>query len=176
MEVPRRRTTPPETLSPFFPARCRSSPAASAASWDVPQVTSPAADFYPCELSAEASAAVSAASKAWCALTGASSGEEVDAAALAALDETLAVAASAAAVEEGGLADVLREAFEAVKDEYDAALAPERQARAHQRRLGLHGLSPPSLKGDASTGCVCTFQAFLSSVCTRCLVAYLLDA
>uniref|UniRef100_A0A7S4BQD3 Protein translocase subunit SecA n=1 Tax=Chrysotila carterae TaxID=13221 RepID=A0A7S4BQD3_CHRCT len=92
------------------------------------EVTSPAADFYPCELSAEASAAVSAASKAWCALTGASSGEEVDAAALAALDETLAVAASAAAVEEGGLADVLREAFEAVKDEYDAALAPERQA------------------------------------------------
>ena len=102
-----------------------------------------APDFYPCELPAEATqgladAAAQYAVEAQTALTAAAaaaqsaegggssdSADEPQAEVLRELDEMLAVASSAVPVVEGSATDLAREAYDAIKAAYDAALADE---------------------------------------------------
>ena len=91
-------------------------------------VAVPAVDnLYPCGLSKAQTELIDAAVSAFVAEQAASDAE-VAPASLEAIDETLAVAASAAVVYEGSAVDALREAYEAVKAAFDEALEPERQA------------------------------------------------
>ena len=105
--------------------------------------------FYPCELSADsvallqeaaecykaasaasaaaAAAAAAAAPAAGAAAMGDSTYRDADAAALGKLDELLAVAASAGDVIEGSATDLAREAYEAILEEFDAALVAEKE-------------------------------------------------
>lgn len=95
-------------------------------------VSPPDEAFYPCALTATALDAIADA-------VGASApvlGEAAPDAALEALEEQLAVAASAADVAEGTFLDVLREALEEVEEQFEEALAPEKQAVLEKG--GLH--------------------------------------
>ena len=118
---------------------------AAAANIAVPTV---GADLYPCELEDDAMQWVADAAAAYATeappAAPSGSGEPAGATALEiandprlrSLDELLAVAASAAPVVEGSATDLAREAYEAVKEAYDAVLAPERQEVAELG--GLH--------------------------------------
>ena len=94
----------------------------------------PTADgFYPCELGEDAvgwlqDAAARYAAEEAAGRSGAATGEGAPEAAerLTALDELLAVAASAADVGGGSATDAAREAYEAIKEVFEAVLAPER--------------------------------------------------
>jgi len=88
--------------------------------------------FYPCAVGEDGAAWLAdAAAKyaAEAAAKAAKSGDEAadDESRLAALDELLAVAASAADVIEGSATDLAREAFEAIRDDFAAVLAPEKE-------------------------------------------------
>ena len=108
--------------------RVRESLAAAAA---IP--VQPARDgFYPCKPNEDATAWLEEASTKFAAEEAASRAKDSsrdandDAARLAALDEMLAVSASAAEVIEGSATDLAREAFEALREAYDAVLEPEK--------------------------------------------------
>jgi len=80
--------------------------------------------LYPTEPSAEALSLVEeAAAKFAQVATGAKDSE----AAMLLLDEALAVASSLAAVDEGGLEDVAREAYEALVEDFEAVTQPEKE-------------------------------------------------
>ena len=114
---------------------------AAAAGVEVPPT---AEGFYPCDVSAEAEEWMADAASAYKAEAEAEAAKAAMAGAdeqqqqrggeivgtdpkLAALDELMAVAASSADVVEGSAADLAREAYERVKEAFDAALEPERQ-------------------------------------------------
>ncbi|KOO32252.1 preprotein translocase subunit [Chrysochromulina tobinii] len=102
--------------SPSAMARLRVREALAAAAGIAVPPVSP--DFYPCALDEDTLGWIADAAKAY------------------SLDEKLAVAASAAAVEEGSVEDLAREAFEAVRQAFDEVLSPERQEVAELG--GLH--------------------------------------
>ena len=116
-------------------------------------VVVPAVDnLYPCGLSKAQTELIDAAVSAFVAEQAASDAE-VAPASLEAIDETLAVAASAAVVYEGSAVDALREAYEAVKAAFDEALEPERQAVIDAGRAARHRHQPSRLspRGRSAT-------------------------
>ena len=137
--------------SPSAMARLRVREALAAAAGIAVPPVSP--DFYPCALDEDTLGWIADAAKAYVAdapppaaatsSSGSSSSSSSSSALsiandprLQSLDEKLAVAASAAAVEEGSVEDLAREAFEAVRQAFDEVLSPERQEVAELG--GLH--------------------------------------
>ena len=119
-----------------------------------PPSASPSAvdNLYPCGLSKAQTELIDAAVSAFVAEQAASDAE-VAPASLEAIDETLAVAASAAVVYEGSAVDALREAYEAVKAAFDEALEPEAPSGDRCGRAARHRHQPSRLspRGRSAT-------------------------